>query len=118
MTVLWLAGRLVTPGARRRIERQALYAGLNDPAAVEDIILRKVIYLVGGAVFGLLIGMLLGGWWWLAVPIGAAFAFVVPDILIYNEGIKREQEMTKKLPDALDLLNLCVESGPQLPGRA
>ena len=41
----------------------------------------------------------------------AAFGFFVPDILIYNEGLKREQEMTKKLPDALDLLNLCVESG-------
>ena len=41
----------------------------------------------------------------------SAFAFFVPDILIYNEGLKREEEMTKKLPDALDLLNLCVESG-------
>ena len=41
----------------------------------------------------------------------AVFGFFVPDILIYNEGLKREQEMTKKLPDALDLLNLCVESG-------
>lgn len=110
-SVVWLGGRLVTPGARRRIERQSLYAGRNDPSAVEDVVIRKVIYLVGGAVFGMLIGMLLGGWWWLAMPIGAAFAFFVPDILIYNEGLKREEEMTRKLPDALDLLNLCVESG-------
>jgi tight adherence protein C len=108
---VWLGGRLVTPGARGRIERQSLYAGRNDPFAVEDVVIRKIIYLVGGAVFGMLIGLLLGGVWWLAVPIGAAFAFFVPDILIYNEGLKREEEMTKKLPDALDLLNLCVESG-------
>lgn len=110
-SVVWLGNKLVTPGARRRIERQSLYAGRNDPAVVEDVVIRKVIYLVAGAVFGTLIGLLLGGWWWLAVPMAAAFAFFVPDILIYNEGLKREQEMTKKLPDALDLLNLCVESG-------
>lgn len=110
-SVVWLGSRLVTPGARKRIERQSLYAGRNDPSAVEDVVIRKVVYLVGGAVFGMLIGMLLGGLWWLAMPIGAAFAFFVPDILIYNEGLKREQEMTKRLPDALDLLNLCVESG-------
>lgn len=110
-TVIWLGGRLVTPGARRRIERQSLYAGRNDPAAVEDIVIRKVIYLIGGAVLGLLIGVSLGGLWWLTVPALGAFAFVVPDILIYNAGLKRELEMAKKLPDALDLLNLCVESG-------
>lgn len=111
MSLIWLGGRLVTPGARKRIERQSLYAGRNDPAAVEDVIIRKAVYLIAGAVFGMLIGLLLGGWWWLAIPACAAFAFFVPDILIYNEGLKREQEMTKKLPDALDLLNLCVESG-------
>ena len=110
-SIVWLGSRLVTPGARRRIERQALYAGRNDPSAVEDAVIRKVVYLVAGAVFGLLIGMLLGGLWWLAVPIGAVAAFFVPDLLIYNEGLKRQEEMTKKLPDALDLLNLCVESG-------
>lgn len=109
--VVWLGGLLVTPGARRRIERQALYSGRNDPSAVEDVVMRKVAYLVGGGVFGLLIGMLLGGVWWLALPIGAVVGFFLPDILIYNEGLKREEEMTKKLPDALDLLNLCVESG-------
>jgi len=111
MSIIWLGDRLVTPGARKRIERQALYAGRNDPAAVEDTVLRKVIYLVGGVVLGLLLGVAAGGLWWLAVPVLGGFAFVVPDLLIYNEGIKREQEMTKRLPDALDLLNLCVESG-------
>ena len=35
--------------------------------AVEDVVIRKVVYLVCGAIFGLLIGMLLGGLWWLAI---------------------------------------------------
>lgn len=110
-SVVLLGSRLVTPGARRRIERQSLYAGMNDPAAVENVVIRKVVYLVVGAVFGTLIGMLLGGLWWLAVLVLGVFAFFVPDLLIYNAGLKREEEMTKRLPDALDLLNLCVESG-------
>jgi tight adherence protein C len=110
-SMIWLGDRLTPAGARRRIERQTLYAGRNDPAAVEDVVIRKVIYLFAGALFGLLIGMLLGGIWWLAILVFAVAGFFVPDLLIYNEGIKREQEMTKKLPDALDLLNLCVESG-------
>jgi tight adherence protein C len=110
-SVVWLGSRLVTPGARRRIERQSLYAGRNDPSAVEDTIIRKVAYMVGVGILGLLIWMLLGGMWWLAIPVGAAVGFFLPDILIYNEGLKREQEVTKRLPDALDLLNLCVESG-------
>jgi tight adherence protein C len=111
MTILWLGARLVTPAARRRIEHQSLYAGMNDPAAAEDVVIRKVIYLIAGVLLGLLLGMGAGGIWWLAVPVLGGFAFFVPDILIYNTGLKREEEMTKKLPDALDLLNLCVESG-------
>ncbi len=112
-SVVWLGSRLVTKGARERIERQSLYAGRNDPTAVEDVVVRKVDLPASAALsLGLLIGLLRGG------PVvadrsrlRAAFAFFVPDLLIYNEGLKREEEMTKKLPDALDLLNLCVESG-------
>jgi tight adherence protein C len=111
MTALWVGQRIVTPGARARIERQSLYAGRNDPGAAEDTVVRKVVYLCVGALVGILLGLLGGGLWWLALPVLAVFAFLVPDILIYNEGLKREQEMTKRLPDALDLLNLCVESG-------
>ena len=111
VTIQGLGNRLVTPAGRRRIARNALYAGRNDPAAVEDVILRKVIYLLVGLFLGWLVGYALGGLWWLALPGFGLLGFFLPDILMYNEGVKRDVEMSKRLPDALDMLNLCVESG-------
>jgi tight adherence protein C len=40
-----------------------------------------------------------------------AFGYVLPNILLYNAGTKREQLMQKSLPDALDLLTISVEAG-------
>ncbi len=85
-SAIWLGDRLTPAGARRRIERQTLYAGRNDPAAVEDVIIRKVVYLFAGLLFGLLIGMLLGGTWWLAIPVFAVVGFFVPDSSFTTRG--------------------------------
>jgi tight adherence protein C len=110
-TLLALGSRLTSKKARERIARNALYAGRNDPAAAEDVMIRKVIYLLLGLVLGFLVGYSLGGWWWLAFPAMSIGAFLVPDLLMYNQGLKRDEEIAKRLPDALDMLNLCVESG-------
>ena len=37
--------------------------------------------------------------------------FFLPDLLVYNLGAKRQQELTKGLADALDMLTVCVEAG-------
>ncbi len=75
------------------------------------MLVRKTIYLLIGVTLGVLMGYAGTGWWWLAAPGFALAGFFLPDLLIYNAGIKRDEEMRKRLPDALDLLNLCVESG-------
>ena len=41
----------------------------------------------------------------------AAFGYLLPNILLYNAGSKRETLMRKALPDALDLLTVSVEAG-------
>jgi tight adherence protein C len=102
---------LTTRKGRERIQKHVLYTGNFDPSAAEDVLIRKVVYLIIGFVLGLLIGSSMGGLWWLAWPVLTIFAFNVPDLLIYNAGLKRDEEMAKRLPDALDMLNLCVESG-------
>jgi tight adherence protein C len=43
--------------------------------------------------------------------VGAAAGFFIPDLLVYNAGVKRQQLIRKALPDALDLLTVCVEAG-------
>jgi tight adherence protein C len=69
------------------------------------------MFLIVGLALGWLQAVALGGLWWLAPLVLGIFGYFVPDILLYNQGIKRDEEMGKGLPDALDMLNLCVESG-------
>ncbi len=47
----------------------------------------------------------------LAGGAGAAAGFFLPDVLLYNSGLKRQQRLAVSLPDALDLLTICVEAG-------
>ena len=37
--------------------------------------------------------------------------FFVPDLLVYNAGLKRQELIQKTLPDALDMLTVSVEAG-------
>ena len=49
--------------------------------------------------------------WSLATALVAAFGYVLPNILLYNAGQKREKLMRNALPDAMDLLTISVEAG-------
>ena len=40
-----------------------------------------------------------------------AFGYVLPNILLYNAGQKRDKLMRNTLPDAMDLLTISVEAG-------
>ena len=37
--------------------------------------------------------------------------FFLPDLLVYNLGLKRQDELRRGLADALDMLTVCVEAG-------
>ena len=47
---------------------------------------------------------------------GAAAGFFLPDLLVYNLGVKRQQELQRGLAEALDLLTVCVEAGLSFDG--
>lgn len=47
----------------------------------------------------------------LAIAGLASFGYVLPNILLYNAGEKREKLMRNALPDAIDLLTVSVEAG-------
>lgn len=105
-----LAVRLSPSGAGDRLARNLDKAG-NPPAwTIERIMGVKGIGLFLGAVLALVIlgfgalGILA------AVGFGTA-CFFLPDLLIYNMGVRRQQEIQKGLADALDMLTVCVEAG-------
>ncbi len=108
-------GKALTPaGTVVRLQRQLDYAGNPADWPVQRVVAAKGVGLVVGAivisVFGLLLGAgptgLLG-----SALIGAVLGFVGPDLLIYNHGAKRQEELRKTLPDVLDTLTVCVEAG-------
>lgn len=46
-----------------------------------------------------------------AAILGAAAGFFLPDLLVYNTAIKRQAKIQQSLPDAMDMLTVCVEAG-------
>jgi tight adherence protein C len=106
-----LGERLVNEKARKRLGSQLLHAGDTRAEAVGETVVRKVEFGLLGLLLGLLMGVMSGGLWWLSVIGFALVGFYLPDLLAYNKALNRTEEITKRLPDALDMLTLCVESG-------
>jgi tight adherence protein C len=60
-----------------------------------------------GALYGLhSFGLLI-----LCAGLGGVIGFFLPDLLLYNAGLKRQEKIRNALPDALDMLTVCVEAG-------
>ena len=102
---------LLTDRYRAWITGKLAAAGKPGSVSLAALLTRKVMFAVIGAMVGVLMfsrgpqqGLL-----WL---VGATIAgFFVPDLLVVSDAQKRDQQMEMGLPDAIDLLNLCVESG-------
>ncbi|WP_439936383.1 type II secretion system F family protein [Nocardia sp. N13] len=109
-----LGRRLVRADTARKIQYRLNIAG-NPPAwDVNRILGLKVL---GMALFGLLAFLYGLSATWPFIKVGvvtglvAALGYVLPNILLYNAGQKREKLMRNALPDAMDLLTISVEAG-------
>ncbi|MDQ1657653.1 MAG: tight adherence protein [Cryptosporangiaceae bacterium] len=107
-------GRALTPsGAVARLRRQLDYAGNPVDWTAERVVRIKGVALVMlGAGAGLFASVYTGPpRVVLAVAGGAVFGFFLPDLLVYNNGLKRQESIKRTLPDVLDMLTVCVEAG-------
>jgi tight adherence protein C len=111
----WLHGlavRLSFGDASGRLQHQLDLAGNPNTWNVDRLLAFKGLGLIVGGLIGLLFGVrvniMLAV---LLVVLGGAIGFFMPDILVYNAGIKRQEKIQKQLPDAMDMLTVCVESG-------
>lgn len=106
-----LAGRVSPAGTTERLGRSLDRAGNPAPWTVERVMGVKGAALLLGALFGLLYGGGLSVTGLLLAAGLAAVGFFLPDLLVYNLGLKRQQEVAKGLAEALDMLTVCVEAG-------
>jgi tight adherence protein C len=106
-----LALRLSRSGAVAALERKLDMAGNPKRWNADRILAAKAL--------GLLVLGGLGGLAEVHKPelavltavLGGAAGFYVPSLLLHNNGLKRQLKLQLSLPDAMDMLTVCVEAG-------
>jgi tight adherence protein C len=107
-----LADHLSPDGAAEAVARRLDQAGNPRGLDVQRVFALKgaglALLALGGASLGSSRGAALLVLYTLA---GAAIGFFLPDLLIYNQGLKRQDAIRRDCADALDLLVIGVEAG-------
>jgi tight adherence protein C len=106
-----LALQLSPGGVAASLQRRLDIAG-NQPGWTADRVLAlKGIGLIVGAVLLGLVGLHKPSLAIVFAATGGVSGFFLPDVLLYNKGIKRQARIVSALPDAIDMLTVCVEAG-------
>ncbi len=106
-----LALRLSPSGVAATLQRRLDLAGNPAGWTADRILALKGLGLLGGIVLGVLYGLHSPGLAIIAAAACGAGGFFLPDALLYNMGTKRQARIVTALPDALDMLTICVEAG-------
>jgi len=106
-------GRRITPvGTPARLQRRLDLAGNPPGWTVERLIVLKGVGACVGVLLGLLALLVHGTFWGFVFAGGlVALGYWITDILLYNTGLKRQDEIRKVAADAIDMLTICVEAG-------
>lgn len=90
------------------------HAGFRSDAAPTLFYALKVMGLVSGAFMAGGYALFMDSWTMgslMRLSIPAGVCFYIPDLFLWWKGRKRKQAIFLGLPDALDLMVVCVESG-------
>ena len=109
-----LAERLSPSGTGERLTRLLDFAGNPTSWTVERLLAVKGAALLVFAAVAFLLAGGLSVTGVLVAAVAAAVGFFLPDLLVYNTGAKRQEQLRRGLADALDLLTVCVEAGLSL----
>lgn len=99
---------------RSRLKQRLAEAGFRGDKAAQIFLGLKFLALIVGFVLG---GSLSFGFWGLSrstttsAIITAGLAFYLPDLVVWFLAKRRKEAIFLSLPDALDLLVVCVEAG-------
>lgn len=97
---------------RRKLELAGNPRGL-DPTLFFSLRIFVALGIGGLLVFLMTIGM--DAWGWgvkiLIVAVFVVIGFYIPDLFLTSKIQRRQKEIHRSMPDALDLLTICVEAG-------
>jgi tight adherence protein C len=107
----WLAAAVSPRHLTATLGHRLDVAGNPGGWPADKVLAFKGLGLLAAATTGFLLG--LGSPVAVVVNtlIGGAVGFLLPDLLIYNTGSKRQAVIRDALPDTLDMLTVCVEAG-------
>ena len=86
------------------------HAGIYSPMAIKLVTGAKAIALCVGLVGGYGLGLAIDNMM-LGIPVGALMAYYVPKLWLRVKINENQRKLTIGLPDALDLMVVCVEAG-------
>jgi tight adherence protein C len=94
-----------------RLQRRLEAAGWRDPEAANYFALAEIASPI---LCGLLPLALLGLEGWLLALVMAVVGYLLPDLVLTRATRKHQKAIQNGLPDALDLIVVCVEAGSSL----
>jgi tight adherence protein C len=108
-------GNMASAGKASAGLRESLaQAGYHNRSAASIYFGAKMMLmavgLLGAAVLVVPLRMGMGGKMMLVICVGAALSFL-PNLVVYTRRAKRFAEIRRHLPDAIDLLEVCVSAG-------
>jgi tight adherence protein C len=110
--LLDLSRRLTPTGYEAKLDGWLSLAGRPASLPLDRLIIAKPLLALAGAVLGLLMFANSPSPQVIALGIFlTALLYFLPDLLIYNKGIKRQKEIELELPNTLDQLLISVEAG-------
>jgi tight adherence protein C len=109
-----LGRRLTREDQLARIRHRLELAGNPPQWDVDRVIALKLLGLVAGLLVGVAVPVLLHAGALTLIGIATVFGiggYFAPNMLIYQLGYDRTEQVRRDLPDALDLLTISVEAG-------
>jgi len=109
-------GRRFTPADQTdRIRRRLTLAGNPEGWDVDRVLAYKVLGMVILGILGFAVPRLVFDASWLITLVvaigGVVLGYFLPNLVLYQMGYNRSEQILKELPDALDLLTISVEAG-------
>ncbi len=98
-------------GLRGKLAR----AGMYDPAIIRSFIGFKFILMGVGLVIGMIVGSMVN-MAFLGISAGGLVGYMLPQLWISSKISANQKQLNTGLPDALDLMVICVEAGLTVDG--